>query len=173
MNARREDLISAASDGHARVTTVIVTYNSAGTIGATLEALESTASSGFNRCVVVDNDSADNTASLIEQDFPWVTVVRSRENLGFARGCNLGFEKANTPYVLFLNPDAVLSASGLHTLFEFMEDNTDVAVTAPATRVGDSGYQKVGMLTTPGQLLRSALGLPDAYPDSAPIAFGE
>lgn len=36
-------------------------------------------------------------------------LVETGANLGFARGCNIGAQRASGDYVLFLNPDAVLA----------------------------------------------------------------
>jgi N-acetylglucosaminyl-diphospho-decaprenol L-rhamnosyltransferase len=155
------------------VTTVTVTYNSAATIAQTLSSMYPSVLSGINRYVVVDNQSSDGTADLVARDFPWVKVIRSTGNLGFARGCNLGFQEVETPYVLFLNPDAVVTDNALRTLLDFMECNTDVAISAPATRLGDTGYQNVGMLTTPGQLVRSALGSRRPYSQARTVSAGE
>jgi GT2 family glycosyltransferase/glycosyltransferase involved in cell wall biosynthesis len=56
--------------------------------------------------VVVDNDSGDGSAELIREALPWVTLVESTENLGFAGGCNLGVARSSGEFVGFLNSDA-------------------------------------------------------------------
>ena len=39
--------------------------------------------------IVVDNASTQDEATIIEQRYPQITVIRSKENLGFAGGNNL------------------------------------------------------------------------------------
>jgi len=151
-----------------RVTAVIVTYQSGGTIAAALDQLKG---SGV-AVVVVDNASSDGTADLIERSHPWVTLVRSGENLGFGRGCNLGFTHVVTPYVLMLNPDAVMSAESVDTLVAWMESHPKAAIAAPAIIENDRSLQAAGLLTTPGTLIRSALGARDTYPDRRTIEPG-
>ena len=46
--------------------------------------------------VVFDNASDDGTAELVESTFPTVDVVRSEDNLGFARACNRAAAMATT-----------------------------------------------------------------------------
>jgi hypothetical protein len=58
--------------------------------------------------IVVDNASANDEATVIEQRFPQVTVLRSDQNLGFAGGNNLGIRAAQGKYLYFLNNDTVL-----------------------------------------------------------------
>lgn len=113
-------------------TAIIVTYRSMATIPATLHQLRECHDAGLLDCIVVDNDSNDGTADWIEREAPWVTVIRSRENLGFGRGNNLGIARARTPYVLFLNPDAAIDAANLRHLLQFFEQHPRAGILGPA-----------------------------------------
>ena len=44
--------------------------------------------------IVIDNASAQDEATAIEDRYPQVKVIRSKENLGFAGGNNLGIKAA-------------------------------------------------------------------------------
>ncbi|WP_412542020.1 glycosyltransferase family 2 protein [Longispora sp. K20-0274] len=55
--------------------------------------------------IVVDNASGDGTADAVAAAYPKIDLVRSDENLGFARAVNLAAARARTPYVMLLNPD--------------------------------------------------------------------
>ncbi|MBO9555476.1 glycosyltransferase family 2 protein [Cellulomonas sp.] len=56
--------------------------------------------------VVVDNGSTDGTAARVAELHPWVRVVRSEVNLGFAGGNDLALREVRTPAVILLNNDA-------------------------------------------------------------------
>ena len=58
--------------------------------------------------IIVDNASKEDEATFIEQRYPQVNVVRSKENLGFAGGNNLGIKAAHGKYLFFLNNDTLL-----------------------------------------------------------------
>ena len=58
--------------------------------------------------IVVDNASKQDEATQIEQRYPQIKVIRSRENLGFAGGNNLGIQAAQGKYLFFLNNDTLL-----------------------------------------------------------------
>jgi GT2 family glycosyltransferase len=60
--------------------------------------------------IVVDNASREDEASMIESRFPQVKVVRSKKNLGFAGGNNLGYKAASGKYLFFLNNDTILGS---------------------------------------------------------------
>jgi GT2 family glycosyltransferase len=131
------------------ITAVVVTYRSEDKVGAALRALRPAHASGVLRCIVVDNDSPDGTAALVEREFPWVELLRGHGNVGYGRACNLGAARADTPYVLFLNPDVVLEEGAIRTMLEFMECNPRVVMSAPATRTSSGEMQHFGGRPTP------------------------
>src|SRR3982751_379333 len=84
---------------------IIVTYNSGDEIGACLDAALATGAD----IVVVDNASADETVA--EAAKRGVRVIANSENRGFAGAANQGFAALSNPYLLLLNPDAVILTS--------------------------------------------------------------
>jgi hypothetical protein len=95
---------------------VIVTYNSEAVIGACLEAA---LASGAD-VVILDNASEDGTLAEIARtgaEGRGARVIANLANRGFAAAVNQGFAALDTPYVLLLNPDAVLR-TGLEALRE-------------------------------------------------------
>jgi len=140
-----------------KVTVVIVTYHSGKTIPYTLDALKETYESGLADILVVDNASADGTADLVGSTYPWVTLVNSGGNIGFGRGCNLGFQYIKTSYLMFLNPDAVISLKAIQTLLDFMDKKTKVGICGPAIIEQDGRIQTMGALPNPWKNLANPL----------------
>ena len=63
--------------------------------------------------IVVDNGSSDNSVEAIRNAFPEVTVIETRENLGFAGGNNVGMRHAlknRSEYIFLLNNDTVVDS---------------------------------------------------------------
>ena len=89
------------------ISVVIVTYNSAGQIENCLASLVSQTGVAYE-VIVVDNASQDESLARTRQ-FSQVRVMASPENLGFGRGCNLGFAASTGRYVYLLNPDTRLT----------------------------------------------------------------
>jgi GT2 family glycosyltransferase len=56
--------------------------------------------------IVVDNASSDGSPDNLEERFPGVTLIRNRENLGFAGGTNTGIRASHGEYLFTLNNDA-------------------------------------------------------------------
>lgn len=152
-------------------TAIYVTYNSRCCISDCLASAQLSFEQGLLTCVVVDNASSDETVDLVRSEFPWVTVIASRTNLGYGRALNLGIRHATTPYVLFGNPDVVLPADSLRRLLEFIGANAGVGMVAPAIREGDA-LQHAGGLPTPWTIVTSAFGWRDASASRREIVPG-
>ena len=86
--------------------------------------------------IVVDNASKENEASIIEQRYPMVKVIRSPQNLGFAGGNNLGIKAAHGRYMFFLNNDTVLrhQTSDIRPLIDRLESSDKIGAVCPKIR---------------------------------------
>src|SRR5947207_5580329 len=98
-----------------RASIIIVNYNAKEKL---LRCLESVLRCSQPDCevIVVDNQSSDGIADLIEVDLPQVTLIRSKVNLGFGAGNNLAALQARGKYLIFLNPDTLVEQSWLEAL---------------------------------------------------------
>ncbi|MGI8989444.1 MAG: glycosyltransferase family 2 protein [Bryobacteraceae bacterium] len=92
-----------------RVGIVIVTFNSEAEIGPCLDSAQRTGA----EIVVVDNASQDGTRDRVLSRE--VRLIANETNRGFAAAVNRGCEALTAPFILLLNPDAVLVA-GLEKL---------------------------------------------------------
>ena len=93
------------------VDVVVISFNSRAKLRSCVEPLAG--ADGVN-VVVVDNASQDDTLATIAA-LP-VKTIPLTENVGFGAGCNIGWRSASSPYVLFLNPDARMSAEAVSAL---------------------------------------------------------
>lgn len=63
--------------------------------------------------IVIDNHSADAPCATLNEQFPWITLLLSDENLGFGRANNLAVKHSTGEYLLFLNPDTLVLGDAL------------------------------------------------------------
>lgn len=86
--------------------------------------------------IVVDNASKEDEASIIEQRYPMVKVIRSPQNLGFAGGNNLGIKAAHGRYLFFLNNDTILKPqiSDIKPLIDRLESSPTIGAVCPKIR---------------------------------------
>ncbi len=102
---------------------VIVNWNAGHLLQECVESVTRSAQLGFvvSRVVVVDNGSIDGSVEGLDR-FPLpLTLLRNRENRGFASACNQGAEGSRADYLLFLNPDIVLEKQSLSRAIAWME----------------------------------------------------
>jgi GT2 family glycosyltransferase/lipopolysaccharide/colanic/teichoic acid biosynthesis glycosyltransferase len=120
---------------------IIVTYNSAGVIGACLDSLAAEAAAGALEVVVVDNASVDGTPDLVRGRYPWAALHAGRENLGYSKGVNIGIRRARGRYLFILNPDTVVRRGAVQKLVDFMERTPDAGIVGPKLVFHDGSVQ--------------------------------
>ncbi|MDX2130276.1 MAG: glycosyltransferase family 2 protein [Chloroherpetonaceae bacterium] len=80
---------------------------------------------------IVDNGSTDTSIQEARTLYPEIEILSSPENLGYAGGCNFGFEKTNSPYVVFLNNDTEHSQDWLKHLVEKAQSDFKIGALQP------------------------------------------
>jgi GT2 family glycosyltransferase len=104
----------------------VVNYNSAPFIGDFLDSLVRIDYANA-RLIVVDSASGDGSLREIERRRSDATVVRCGENVGTARGNNIGAQycvEEGLDYVLFLNDDTTHEPDFLRILIETANERT-------------------------------------------------
>jgi GT2 family glycosyltransferase len=137
---------------------VVVTWRSREHVLACLRSLEAAvrpraagAPMPTWECVVMDNASDDGTPELVEREAPWVRVIRTGANLGYAKAVNLGLAATSGAHVLVLNPDCEWTPGSIHALVDWQRSHPRCGIAAPCIRNSD------------GSLEYSARSYPDAF----------
>jgi|YNPBryulayer2012_1023412.scaffolds.fasta_scaffold01113_3 GT2 family glycosyltransferase len=80
---------------------------------------------------IVDNGSTDNSLELAKAHYPMIQILHTGKNLGYAGGCNFGFEHTTGKYVVFLNNDTEQEPNWLSELVATAEQNDLIAGLQP------------------------------------------
>lgn len=123
------------------VSIIIVNWNLMVFLKNCLESIRSRGDGLTVETIVVDNASGDGSVEMVKHDFPEVTLIINRENVGFARASNQGMENARGRYFFLLNNDAVLLDGVLASLVDYMEAHRDVGTCGPRVINGDGTLQ--------------------------------
>ena len=112
-----------------RLSVIIVTYNSAGTIAPCLRSLRGQLPEDhFIEILVVDNASRDSTRDILRNELAGETILLNSENRGFAAAVNQGLEQASGDIILLINPDVVVDHSFLAELLEFFKNRREADI---------------------------------------------
>ena len=126
---------------HLEIKISIITINYNGLVD-TCALIDSITFDDTLEVIVVDNGSKEDEATIIEQRYPHVTVVRSPRNLGFAGGNNLGIKSAHGKYLFFINNDTIIRGEGgevrgesiLQPLIDRLESSDKIGMVCPKIR---------------------------------------
>lgn len=100
---------------------IVVTYNGRKYLPDCLSSITKQDYKGEYPIIIVDNCSADGTVECVKTRYPDVYVIVNKENVGFARGNNIGIEQAwrlGCQAVVLLNQDTVACENFLSELIK-------------------------------------------------------
>ena len=96
------------------VSVIIPVYNAFEQLELCVQSLRRTLPSEAYELIVIDNASTDERVVPYLDSLPEITVIKNDANLGFAKACNQGAERATPGNALFfLNSDAILLPGSL------------------------------------------------------------
>ena len=87
---------------------IIVSYNVKYFLEQCLYSVQKAIEGIEAEVIVVDNNSSDESVEYLQQFFSHVKFIANKENRGYARANNQGWQLATGDYVLFLNPDTIV-----------------------------------------------------------------
>ncbi|WP_228851078.1 glycosyltransferase family 2 protein [Aegicerativicinus sediminis] len=107
---------------------IIVTYNGIKWLSKCLNSCVA------HKVIVVDNSSSDGTLNFIQENFPEITILPQKSNLGFGAANNIGISHAlnnGADYVLLLNQDAYLKDDTVAELIKAHKMNPKFGILSP------------------------------------------
>ena len=110
--------------------------------------------------IVIDNASTNDEASEIESRYPYIKVIRSEKNLGFAGGNNLGIKAAKGKYIFLVNNDTIFKEFKIQALINRLESSDDIGIVCPKIRftwgsnqIQYAGYTPLSKITVRNQAI--------------------
>lgn len=130
------------------VSIIIPVYNKLEYTKQCLNALLETIEVGKTEIIIVDNASTDDTPKWLHdfsKKWPHIKVLRQKENLGFAKACNIGAKIARGKYLLFLNNDTVPLRDWLDELLQAIESDNRIGIVGSKLLFPDNTIQHAGV----------------------------
>ena len=123
------------------VSVIIINYNTFDLTCSCIRSIKKFTVDIVYEIIVVDNASTERPAPDFLVEFPDLKLVANSENVGFARGNNIGIELASGQYILLLNSDAELLNNSLVIVSAFLKKNPDVAAASARLQYPDGRVQ--------------------------------
>ena len=139
------------------VTAIIVSYNSASVLPASITALRTHLAP--DQLLVVDNASTDRSVGVASEH--GADVIVSRVNQGFGASCNLGARSARNDHLLFVNPDVCVMSVDRVKLQKLTERRPFGLMAPRELLAEDATYYEPGVrriMPWPCRVAREALG---------------
>ena len=128
---------------------VVVNYNKGPLLLACLDSVYKNAGDLQLEVIVVDNASADGIAAILPARYSEIRLILNSANRGFAKATNQGLAVAQGPYILLLNPDAVILEGAPQVMMSYLKMNPDVGAVGPQM-VGPDGTIQLSCRSFPG-----------------------
>lgn len=133
---------------HFEITFIILHYNVVNETINCINSIQKNIDTTNYHIIVVDNKSPNNSGKDLLNKYiscKYVTVILSQENIGFARGNNLGinyvYQNYSTKYLCCLNNDTLLLEKNLLTKLENEYHSSDAFVIGPKIIIKNESVQ--------------------------------
>jgi N-acetylglucosaminyl-diphospho-decaprenol L-rhamnosyltransferase len=93
---------------------------------------------------VIDNASADGSAGLVRERYPWVHLEAGQSNAGYVKGNNLALARLldAARYLWLLNPDTIVKPGDVRALVTFMDEHPRAGLAGPVLLNPDGSLQE-------------------------------
>ncbi len=151
---------------------VIVNYNVKYFVEQCLRSIVPAAIGIVHEVIVVDNASTDGSREYLESRFQWVRFFWNRENRGFAVANNQALTVATGQFVLFLNPDTILSEECLSKCIDHFRKHAKAGAIGIRMLDGSGTFLRESKrsFVTPLTAFYKLVGLANLFPRSPTFA---
>ncbi|RZJ36193.1 MAG: glycosyltransferase family 2 protein [Flavobacterium sp.] len=152
-----------------KLSVVILNYNVRYFLQQCLLSVKAATANIDSEIIVVDNNSEDDSITMVRAIFPEVILIANTENCGFPKGNNIGVAAAKGEYVCILNPDTVVAEDTFKKAIDFADTATDFGIMGVRLIDGAGNFlpeSKRG-IPTPRVALAKILNLHRIFPQIA------
>ena len=151
---------------------IIVNYNSKLLLEQCIDSIKEAIQQLSCEIIVVDNNSTDGSREYLPAKFTGVKFIFNDQNTGFAKACNKGFKNSSGQYILFLNPDTILTKTCLTDCLSFFKAHPDAGAVGVRMVDGKQTFLKESKrgFPSPATSFYKLFGLASIFPGSKTFA---
>lgn len=109
------------------VSIIILNWNGREILRNCLNSIKKHTKYKNHEVIVVDQGSKDGSIEMLRKEFPYVRLVRNKENVGIPKGSNQGMKIAKGDYFIFLGNDTLVTDGWMEALVEVAESDSRIA----------------------------------------------
>jgi GT2 family glycosyltransferase len=147
------------------VSILVISYNTRDLTLACLDSVFKETRQVTFEVILLDNASADGSADAVAERYRQVRLIRSNQNLGFAKGNNVAAREARGEYLLLLNSDTLILDGAVDKVMSFARSHPETGIVGGRTYFGDGSLNPTSChgRPTPWSLLCMGLGLSSMF----------
>ena len=126
-----------------RTSVIVITHNGRHHLDSCLSSIARQTVRDFET-ILIDNASRDGSPEFVRANFPWVHLISSETNLGFAAGNNLAAKSAAGEILVFLNDDTEVDPDWLEKLLAPFR--ADIRIGVVGSRMVDFFHRETEIL---------------------------
>ena len=156
----------------ARLSIIIVNYNAVHYLDNCLNSIYTETKKVPFDIWVVDNNSKDESVSMIRREYPSINLIENEENIGFAKANNDAISKSTGDYILLLNPDTLILKNAIEKTVKFLDENPRTGI-AGCKVLNEDGTLQLACrrsIPAPGVAFFRLTGLSRLFPNSKTMA---
>ena len=115
---------------------IIISYNTKELLKQCLESIVGNIAKPLSyEIIVVDNNSQDDSVKMVKN--LKFKIIVNNDNVGFAKANNQGIKKSRGEYLLFLNPDTVVSKNTIPFMLNYIKKHPQIGAATCRVELAD------------------------------------
>ena len=110
-------------------------------LGDCLESVYRTIEKIQFEVILVDNSSNDNGLKSILKSYTKTQLINNPKNVGFAQANNQGAKIASGDFLLFINPDTIMTEGAVESMLDYIQSDSSIGILAPKVLNPDQTIQ--------------------------------
>lgn len=110
---------------------IITNYKNAELLKVCIDSIKKNLTLGDVEIIVADSETEEGTEMMMREDYPQITFIPSKKNIGFEGTVKNGYEKSHGDYVLILNGDIIVKKDSIEKLLDHIKQDPKVGMVGP------------------------------------------
>src|SRR5699024_8851349 len=108
-----------------RLSVIILNYNVSDFLRQAILSVQCAIENIQAEIIIIDNNSSDDSCTMVRKEFPELLLIENKENIGFGRANNQAVTQAKGEFVCILNPDTAVAPDVFEKCLDFIKATPD------------------------------------------------